>query len=214
MSITQRVRELIREDAYLREALARDIASDSKLARWLQANRGLDEKEASIKTAVGRYRRELASEDVGSVGSLLVEGIVNLKEDIALLTLPRNQRACQRLVDLHTEVDIERGKRFAMVPGKDNISVLIEADHADDAKEILGPKLVDDTVDDLVELTIIPPEDHIPAGGLLWVITSTLHARGIEARKAFSSYPEHYLLVHEDDRVEAHKVLSGLTIPE
>lgn len=208
--ISDAVRRCIEDDVFLQEALARGIATYREVARWLQENRGVEGEVSSVAAAVQRHAPEEGSEAMARAWEALDGARVDRQAGLGAASFPLSEksfRGLRRLLDL---VDPSRGASFRVLHDDGSMTLILDGSHLLEAEETIGDE-IDATVDDLVEVRIVPEdEDQLPAS-VLTLALGCLAVNGVEARFSQAGPRFHSIFVEEEDGREAFGLLGDLT---
>lgn len=211
MSTTEQVHRVIDRDVFLQEALARDVVKLRALARWLEANRDVEGTIEGIVSAIQRYQHPGGGETLDAARSVLGRMRVQAQPGKTVTVVPRNAKARKRLEKVLDAVDVSAGHTLRIVPDDRTMAIVVDEDNASAVEESLGPDLVEATISGLVDLVIEAPEEGVDTPGVLGIAFSALSLRGINVPFVMSGYPQQFLMVAEDDYVEALNVLTNLS---
>lgn len=207
-SVAQQVQEILEDDMFLLEALARDIVNYRGLARWIKAKAGLKAGEETIVSAVRRFKPR-DSWDVRPARRVLSGAHVNTRSGVTALVLARGG-VCDRIESLLEAGDARTRARVRTVQTGGRLVLVVEDRSLETIKEALGSGLVDVEVPDLAELEIVASEDAVGTPGVMGMLFSALGARDVSVRFAMSGYPEQLIFVDRGALLTAYEAVEGL----
>lgn len=207
-STAQQVHEILEDDMFLLEAMARDVVGYRKLARWIKSEKGIEAAEETIVSALRRFDPE-EPWDLEPAEDVLAQATVNTHSAVTALVLERDL-VCDRVEEIVAAVDIRHRERLRIVQAGPRIVVVVDNRNLDTVKDVLGDGLVDKQMPDVAELEIVAPEAGVETPGVMGMLFAALSVRGISVRFAMSGYPEQLIYVSEGDLLDAHQALDGL----
>lgn len=208
---TEHVHEILDRDVFLQEVLARDVVRLRALARWLQSNHGVEGNVGAIVSAIQRYEQPAGGGSLDEARSLLEQMRVQADPGKTVLVVQRNAKTRKRLDKVLEHVDVSAGHTLRVVPADRTMTIVVDDHNAPAVEDELGVALVKETVEDLVDLVIEAPKEGVDTPGVLGIAFSALSLRGINVPFMMSGYPQQFLMVDEEDYVEALNVLTGLS---
>lgn len=204
------VREHLKRDPALADALVRGLARFRRTARWLLEEYGWDTSEEAIVSALRRYAEDHSTSALARPRKLLPQHRVDVQGGLALVTIPRTHEVKTELLEAWES----GGARdlFAVLPARKSLRVLVEAHSLIDFRREFSPHTVEETRQPLTALTLAADgkqaDVNVASLGLI-----ALRHHGVEVVEVLSSLGESTFIVPDAQRMEAFDVLSELTSP-
>lgn len=209
-STAEQVRRCIEEDVFLQEALARGIVNYNKMARWLQEHRDLNGTESNIAQAIPRNEPESGSQVMADAWESLRNARVDHRGGLGALDMEMTETAVDSLDDVLATAEPERGGSFQVLHDDSSMTVILDADVVERAREAFDDPSVVRTFTGLSELRIVPGQgDELhPAAGSLAV--ACLAVNGRQPRFTIDGISALSIFVDEADSREAFDLLERL----
>lgn len=173
-----RVREIVWEDPFLCEALARGILNKAGAARWIRTNRDVDAEEETIRSAIADLESEDDIQAVADVHPLLATAKLKLRPDIGSIRLRRREGIKEPLAHFVGALSLREGETFHSTVSKEEILLILQADRLAEAQDIFDSPLVADVDEEVTKMTFYVEDD--PSFGLLGIVLKILVTRGID----------------------------------
>lgn len=175
--IEDRVQEIVREDPFLYEPLARGILNKSGAARWIKANRGIEGEEETIRSAIADLEKEdLAS--VTEVHPLLATARLEIRPDVGSIQLQRREGLKDQLLTFLESLRLENGEPFHPAVKEEEILLVVRDDRLEVAQEVFDSPILLDTNEELTAMTFYVEE---PSGfGLLGIVLQVLSTEELD----------------------------------
>lgn len=205
------VRQCIERDAILREALARDILSYSKLARWLKEARGVEGTEAGIISAIRRIEAD-AETDVFAVARDKV-GDLDLGTDsgFATITVKKTAQTQEDVREVWDLLDLTEGKDARINPGQHALTLVVNHADLQDVLDLLDDDIVENVREDLARLTLTDTSgDATETHGLLALIHTELASNGVNVVADYTDELGMHILVTKQDLDQAFRAIRNL----
>lgn len=195
MSIANDVRLYLRNKPYILEAMEKDIANLSKLARIVQNDLSL-ESEYAVKAALVRFSGEVKKTKHKREEKIL--GILNrckvsVLDNVSLLISDK-------------QIDIESRSKVNIDPY--HIYIVEKRIFEKNRKEIENNSL--QLFDECAVLHLSSPKDIQKTPGYLAIILSILAEQNINIIEFFSCYAETIIVVERFDALKAYEILYNL----
>lgn len=195
-------------DPAVADALRRGLINLRRTARWILEEYGWDATEEAVVSALRRYRDERLGPVVWSTRPLLFDAGLELRDGLALVTLPRVPEVYRKAFDAW--LDSSGTGPLGVLPGKTRTRLLVEEHEVDCINTAMGPRFIRETVAPLAVIRLILPRNE-DRGSLISLVLNALSHHGVEVVELVSCDPEWLILVHDKQVLEAHRVISALT---
>lgn len=201
------VRTCVRRDPVLAESLARDVASQAKLARWLQRERGIQGTEQAIISAIRRMdavQPEDASDEAREAARQLD---LEIEEGKAALVIRVDENLQKRLARLRPAL----GGEVPVLPGRDTLTLLVDADDVAAALEAVGRDVLEEERSDLVLVTLERGDEaEGTSAALLGLVSQRLGTQGVPIESVHTTRGTIRFLVPERERRAARDAILSL----
>lgn len=211
-STAEQVRRCIDEDVFLQELLARGIVNYSKLARWLQENRGLEADETNIAQAVPRNAPASGSQAMARAWASLQGSRIDHHGGLASLELDLTQSTLEALPSLMEAAEPARGGSFRILHDGRSMTLILGEDTLAQATEnLLGEEAPGETVEDLAEVKIVPEDGEDLHPAVVSLTVAYLATKGIEVCYTTGEGRWLSIFVHGTDSRATFDTLEALT---
>ena len=216
-SISQTVRQLIRQKPLVYEGLIEGVISHAALAEKLQPDiekdLGRKVKLPAIVMAIRRYNEKLDAK-AHTPKDFKYNAEVVMKTGLADVTIVKSPTSLARLKQLYSLPDYDRGETLNIIHGNYEITIVISEKHLVRLHEVLDGEKVLNIEKDLVSLSISFSSDFLHTPGILAKATRKLAWENINIYENISTMTELIFIIAQDDAVRAYKALKRLVEDE
>jgi hypothetical protein len=213
VTIARIVEKMIKENPSLEIALAKDIISYSKLARYLrdevEKEFGKKVTDAAITVALQRLSEKashLYDTKKGEFYALELNTSSNLME----LTIGKSGRLPQIMKNIYEFPELEEGCIMHAVHGNNQTTLVFTNRLEKKMRSLLsGEKLLSE-VNDLAQLSIKFDEKMFQTPGFIVYVLKELAWNNIGIVEIVSTYTELIVIVKKDDLLNAYKIVQGI----
>ncbi len=203
------MRDYIDERPPLRSALALGIVNLSALARYVQAETGLEQEEAVVM-AIRRYEPGASSVDATRrIEQLLRRCHLEIHTGFAQLAVRPDWRLLARVASTIDALDLAHHPVY-LLHGRETLTVLTDERVAAALGKALGSEVVDSR-DGFVGIILHSGDDLQQVPGFLAHIVGALAARSINLVELVSCNRDTLLMVEDSQLAEAAEVLEAMT---
>lgn len=195
-------------DPAVADALRRGLINLRRTARWMIDEYGWPATEEAVVSALRRYRDERLGPVVWSTRPLLYNAGVELRDGLALVTVPRVPEVYRNV--FNAWLDSGGTGPLGVLPGKTRTRLLVEEREVDGISAALGPGVIRETLAPVALIRLVLHCDQ-ERGSLVGLVLNALAHHGVEIVEIVSCDPEWLVLVHDKQILEAHRVISALT---
>lgn len=209
-SITKIVRELVEEDASIRDAIERNYANLSALARILKPRVeriiGGRVNMSGIITALRRVRAKIKPR-MGKHLEVIANSVMTIKTGLAKISIEKTRRNLEKARTLSTRFP---ESFFQVLEGIGTLTLIVDQRIYDEVRskfredEILDEKL------DLAAIVIQSPKEIINTPGCIAEFYGALARRGINIEETISCSTETIIALDARDSMRAHNALVSL----
>lgn len=207
----ENVRRHLEEDPALVDVLRRDLVNLRGTARWLIEEYGWDTTEEAVVSALRRFREEGPEETVWSARRDLHRSSLELRDGLALVTIPRTPEV-QR-ASLVAWFDADGTGILGILPGRTETRLLVEERAIRGLSDELGPRSLDSVEAPVAVLRLILPDTQNQAAILSLTLSALAH-KHVPLLELVSCDPEWLLVIPDRVTLKAHGILGSLTSDE
>jgi aspartokinase len=209
-TISSVVKGLIDHNPFLLEAMARGILSYGNLAAELmpQVEKRLEKpvKDSAIVMALRRYGDEIRQLSMmGSKSGVSCE--IVMKTNICDFNVAKTPGLLDRLQELYSIANLNRGDFLNVSIGSDEISIVISDKYADQVREFLAGDTIQGHKTGLVSLTLLFEDDFIETPGVVYQAVRRLAWERINVYEIVSTMTELTVVVDCADSLKGYEVL-------
>lgn len=206
------VHEYLDGDIAAREILARGALGLRQMARWLMKTQAWPgATEVAIVSAIRRYPIEGRSRAAALARHMLHKSHVNTRANICSIMLPKTTEAHRALVPLVQCIDPSRGEMVRIIEGERAIKVIVDRVKLDQVCKVLGDRNINYDLRDLVEYSLVCPDEAGKTPGILALVFSSLAAHDVNVIEAVGGSGEQLIFVHERDARLTFQILQKIT---
>jgi aspartokinase len=213
MSVSKIVKEIVRDQPYLLEAINRGIIHFGNLSAELRPKieEILQKKvtDSSIIMALRRYADEV-QEQYEKEGSRRLYCEITMKTNICDFNVVKSPSLLQLIPSLYNLVDLNRGDFLNITVSNHEISIVVSRKHFDAIQKKLKGEEILDKKADLVALTIVFDGDFFNTPGITYQILQSLAWKNINILEIISTMTELTLVINKDDSIKSYEVLHEL----
>lgn len=205
------VHDHIDRDIFLREALARDFASPTALAHWLQRYRDIEGTLDAIVKAVERYDVEARGEiPYRSAWDPLNHANIDQLGEVCLAVLEKSPDVQESLPELHKKVNSDHQEILQIIPSSENITVVFEPDREGDIEGLFEPHAIPKVSHGLHLFSVTPTGDGGPKAPPTSALVTSLLSAGIEVQYVMNAHDDILLFVESEDAPATFRHLNDL----
>lgn len=206
------VHQYLDGDVAAREMMARGVLSLRHFARWLMETQAwAGATEEAIVSAIRRYPVDGRTKSTLRARQVLQRSHVNTRANICSLVLPKTAEAHKALMPLVELVDPSKGEMIRIIEGERAIKIIVDRVKLDEARARLGERNIKHSLCDLVEYSIVCPEEAQKTPGVLALVFSSLAAHEVNVVESVAGTAEQLIFVHESDSRLTFEILQKLT---
>jgi len=211
-TIAAAVRNIIKENPFLEEALHLGLVKHSALALHLQdkVERWVDRKVkfSTINIAVRRFAEHLYSRKHKSFG-FSKDSDITLRSDLCEITVFKLGETSRSLERLYSMINLRDGDFLTVTQGMNEITIVINSKHLKKAKELFSKNLKS-IIEGLGILSIKMDEKAIETPGLFYLATRALMWNSVNIIDIISTFTEMTFVLRERDLSKSFDILSEL----
>lgn len=208
-STAERVRRCIEEDVFLQEALACGIVAYSKMARWLQEHRGLEDDEKNISQSIPRDEYT-GSRAMGEGWESLKGSRIDHHPGLAAVRVALTAENVEALGNIVETAQPERGGSLQILQEDSSLTLILDRERTDRVRQTFGEENVTVQAPDLTEIRVVPDGDALhPAVSSLAV--AALTASELQPRFTIDHSSALSIFVDAQDSEASFQLLERLT---
>ncbi len=213
MSVSEVVKNIVKEQPYLLEAINRGIIHFGNLSAELrpkiEAILGKKVTDSSIIMALRRYADELQKNYENSSNHKLYCEIT-MKTNICDFNVLKTPTLLKVIPSVYEMAAMKRGDFLNITVGNHEVSIVASQKHS----AVIQAKLKDETIIDqqteLVALTIVFDGDFFNTPGITYQVLQALAWKDINILEIISTMTELTLVISKDDSIKSYEVLHEL----
>ncbi len=213
-TVSMAVKKIIEQNPFLLDALGRGLIHHGNLSSEIKPKidhiTGKETNEAAIVMALRRYSTEIKEQLTSGENHNLSCEII-MKTRICDFNVTRNPALLERLTDLHSLADFNRGDFLNITIGNHEISITISQKHIEKVEQFLVSERILNRQDNLVALTILFTGDFIHTPGVTYQVMRRLAWKNINIYEIISTLTELTIVIKKADSVSSYDVLQELT---
>lgn len=209
-SISRIVQYLIDGDLSLQDALQRDYANHSAIARMLRSKVEdalgravkLESLITSVKRAKVSYRPQREN-----IARIIAESVINLRTDVAKVSVEKTKRNLERVKKALTNFP---GGFFQVLEGISAITLIFDQKLFKDIRSIFRKEDILDERPNLAAIVVQSPREIIDAPGCVMAFYNPVSRRHINIEETMSCFTDTILVLCMEDVGEAFTALTDL----
>lgn len=214
VTVSHLVKKIVSENAFLMEAMGKELISYGNLAEQLQKEiedeLGKGVKEPAIIMALRRYAEELHGIDK-KIKKFKFEGEILMRTNIMDFNLVKSNSLLNKIKNLYSLVDFERGDTLNVILGNNEVSIITNEKYQKKILNFLKGEKIFNKESDLVALTIsFKSKDFIYTPGVIFTIIRKLAWSNINIFEIVSTMTELTFILMKKDSMKAYNVLYEL----
>ena len=214
VTVSHLVKKYVRENSFLLEAMGKELISHGSLAEQLkpeiEKELGKKVKESAIVMALRRYQEELQGFDK-KIKSFKFKGEIILKTNIIDFNVIKSQSLLNKIKNLYSLVNFERGDTLNIILGNNEISIITNEKYKDKITDFLKGEKVLNKEFDLVALSIsFTGENFFDTPGVIFTAVRKLAWETINIYEIVSTMTELTFILSNGDSMKAYNVLHEL----
>jgi aspartokinase len=213
MSVSKIVKDIVKDQPYLLEAINRGIIHFGNLSAELRPKieEILQKKvtDSSIIMALRRYADEV-QQKYDKEGNRRLYCEINMKTSICDFNVVKTPSLLQLIPSLYSLVDLNRGDFLNITVSNHEISIVVSRKHFEAFKERLKGEQILEKQSDLVALTIVFDGDFFNTPGITYQVLQSLAWKNINLLEIISTMTELTLVIDKSDSTKSYEVLHEL----
>ena len=210
ISISKIVQSIIDGDPPIQDAIQRGYANYSAIARMVKSN--VEEqiegpvKMQSLITAVKRCNVNYKP-PIGDVSKVISESVINLRTDVAKITIEKTRTTMNLVRNVLTEYVTEF---LQVLEGMSSITLIIDQKIFSKIKPQFPQRAILDEKKDLAAIIVQSPKEIIATPGCAIAFYNPISRRGVNIEETMSSYTDTIVILRLEDVGRAFNALNDL----
>jgi len=210
ISISKIVQNIIDGDPPIQDAIQRGYANYSAIARMVKSN--VEEqiegpvKMQSLITAVKRCNVNYKP-PIGDVSKVISESVINLRTDVAKITIEKTRTTMNLVRNVLTEYVTEF---LQVLEGMSSITLIIDQKIFSKIKPQFPQRAILDEKKDLAAIIVQSPKEIIATPGCAIAFYNPISRRGVNIEETMSSYTDTIVVLRLEDVGRAFNALNDL----
>ena len=214
VTISHLVKKIIRENAFLVEAMGKELISHGSLAENIKSEiekeLGKKVKESAIVMALRRYEEELKNFDK-SIKKFDFNGDMIMRTNIMEVDIAKSQSLLSKIKNLYGMIDFEKADTLNIVLGNNEISIITNEKYKEKLFDFLKGEKILNKESNLVALTMVfASRDFINTPGVIFTVVRKLAWEGINIYEIVSTMSELTFILNKNDSMKAYNLLQEL----
>jgi|TARA_B100002003_G_C14096797_1_gene527523 hypothetical protein len=214
VTISHLVKKAIKGNAYLLEAISKQLISHVNLAEQLkpefEKELGKKIKESAIIMALRRYEEELKGFD-NKVNKFKFQTDLILKTNIIDFNIVKSPSLLNKIKNLYGLVNFERGDTLNTILGNNEVAIITNDKFRKKLTDFLKGEKILSKEYDMVALTIIfTADDYLHTPGIIFSAVRKLAWDNVNIYEIVSTMTELTFILHKSDSLKAYNVLQEL----
>ncbi len=208
VTISNVVKDVLKRQVLVQEAINHDIVSFNKLAKNLkpeiEEKLGKPVKHSAIVMALRRNADKVTKTKDQPSFSYSIETI---KTDITYIVFEESSTLLTHLEKLYHIIDFKKGGILNIIQGNYEIAIITNSKYKEKVLDILYKEEVLETVDDLVSISLTYSKNFLFQPGILYDISRFLAWENINAIDIVLTKTELSLIIGKKDLMRCYKQL-------
>lgn len=208
--LSEQVRQAVRSEPGLPEALARRLVNHRALARWLLEEKRVEGTEEAVVSALRRIHGALGGASHDVIDAVLGDGQVGTQSGMCSFTLHLGTRLSELVPELSKRIDTTRGDTLIVVSSSRGAKVIVDERNVERIADLLPRAARDHAKRDLTMIAIGLPPAAAGTPGVIARITGALASEGINVAELVDGVGQHLVFVTSDDALRAYALLADI----
>ena len=206
--IRRRIERLIEGDPVIKKGLQRRIINSRALARYILEADGVNSTPDAILGILRRYpvdnENQLANRQV------FRDCEITSRNKMADLALENGPEIMKKIAEFASTIKTTRGESLRVIVGLRSIRVIADMKTLENFRQTLNPKDIISYSTDLVEISLIFPQEAKKIPGIIAKITTQLALNDVNLAGIQCCSPEDIIMVTETDAFRALEAIRQL----
>ncbi len=207
-TISQVVKEILKQQIFLQEAINNNIVSYNRLADHLkekiEAELGHEVKHAAIVMALRRHAEKTTTILDKPKFNYIVETI---KTDICYIALEASPELLDKIQTLYSIIDFKKGGILNIIQGNFEIAAITNRRYKEELLQLLHDEKIIEIVDDLVSISLTYSKHFLFIPGVIYEVIRILTWENINIIEIILTTTEMSIIVSKRDLMRCYEIL-------
>jgi len=209
VTVSRAVQKIIKENPSLEIALAKDLLSYSKLARYMHAEvekeLGRKVKDPAIIVSLKRLREK--AEKMYERKKIFSGAEMNTSSDLMEITVVRSTKIPGIISELNESAQVSGGSVLNIIQGNRQATFIFSRKMENEVREALHGEKIISEIKGLAQISIGFTKEMFETPGFIVYVLKEVSWNNINIIEIISTYTELALIVKEDDLMKAYGIL-------
>lgn len=209
VTVSRVVQKIIKQNPSLEIALAKDLLSYSKLARYLhdavEEELGRKVKDPAIIVSLKRMREKAEKMYEPKKKFSAVE--MNTSSDLMEITVVRSTKIPEIISDLNESAQVSEGSVLNIIQGNRQTAFIFSRKMENEVKDALQGEKIISEIRGLAQISIGFSKEMFDTPGFIVYVLKEVSWNNINIMEIISTYTELALIVKEGDLMKAYGIL-------
>ena len=209
-SISKTVQKLIDEDLSLQDALQRDYANYSAIARMLIPKiKETGDSEVNLESVITSVKRAKTNYTIlqGKITKVVAGSDLNIRTDMAKVSVEKTKKTQEKI---RKALSTFSGEFLQVIEGNTIVTIISDLNSFDKISSIFTKKDVIDQKQDLATIIIRSPDEITSTPGCVQAFYNAVSRRHINIEETMSCYTETIIVLAMDNVSKAFSALTDL----
>lgn len=212
-NLTYEAWKIIEKDPTIQLGLERALINVRALARYIakQLDPKIEATEDAIISAIRRYPLDNTFKNrFEQARKIVSQSTLSTRSHIVNISLIKGKETQEKLPDLFSIINFERGEILRIVQGEEAIKIIIDEKNLEKVSKIIEKESIIKIHKNLAELNMHLHPEAVNTPGIVLVLTTELMLNNVVIYEIMSCVPEMLIFVDERDLLKAYQVLFEL----
>ena len=209
-SISKTVQKLIDEDLSLQDALQRDYANYSAIARMLIPKiKETGDSEVNLESVITSVKRAKTNYTIlqGKITKVVAGSDLNIRTDMAKVSVEKTKKTQEKI---RKALSTFSGEFLQVIEGNTIVTIISDLNSFDKISSVFTKKDVIDQKQDLATIIIRSPDEITSTPGCVQAFYNAVSRRHINIEETMSCYTETIIVLAMDNVSKAFAALTDL----
>ena len=206
--IELKFRQFLSKNPELETCYQKGLINRRSLARYLIKQNIA--KSNQIDAVIAMLRRFEFKKPTKQSKEMLSKTKINIKDNILILDFQKEKELIQKLSQLITKTNYDRGDTLKIVVGSSSVKILLDKENEKKVKDIINNFKLQNKLSNISEISIMFPNDAIKEQGILSTITKELTVNNIVISELLTASPELLIYLKDEFVLKTYEILKRL----
>jgi len=206
VTISHVIKDILKRNVLLQEAITQDIVSFNKLAERLKPEIESElGKKISKSAIVMALRRGNAIPKIDAKTIPFSYSIETIKTDICYILLEESVDLLHKLRNLYSIIDFKKGGILNIIQGNFEVAIITNKKYEDELLDLLHDEKVLDKIDDLICISLTFSDEFLYSPGVIYDVSRFLAFDNINIIDFILTKTEMSIIISKKDFLKAYK---------